>query len=433
MRKFSLLLTVGILIIAMANPALAAPVRLPGRSPAWLTPRVPQSMGVNIHFTYPRPGEMRMLAAAGFHWIRMDFEWNTTELIKGCYDFRSYDYLLAALRRYHIRPLWIMDGYNPLYDHGQAPSTLQARWAFCRWVAAAVRHFRGRGIMWEMWNEPNGNFNPHDYFNVHAYIKLALAVGKTIRRVAPRELYVGPALADTAIGSRKFLRQCFQAGLLKYWDAVTIHPYRWSGPETVVPVYRHVRALIARYAPPGRNIPVLAGEWGYSSSPAWTHYNAVRQGRMMAREFLVNFWQGIPLTIWYDWHNDGPDPKNGGDRFGTVHFVYHAGRNPVYDPKPAYLAARTLATQLAGCRFVKRLKIGGADNYVLLFHGPKGNRLAAWTTSRQAHVVVLPLASGHYRLTNETGTKTRTLIARDNKLHLSLSHDPEYISQNGHG
>jgi hypothetical protein len=99
----------------------------------------------------------------------------------------------------------------------------------------------------------------------------------------------------------------------------------------------------------------------------------------------------------------------------------------VYDPKPAYLAARTLATQLAGCRFVKRLKIGGADNYVLLFHGPKGNRLAAWTTSRQAHVVVLPLASGHYRLTNELGTKTRTLIARDNKLHLSLSHDPEYI------
>ncbi len=423
MRKFPLLLATGILITATALPAPAAPTH----SSTWPAPRVPQSMGVNIHFAYPPPGEMRMLAAAGFHWIRKGFEWNTTELRKGRYDFRSYDYLLAALRRYHIRPLWILCFGNPLYDHGLAPSTPQARWAFCRWVAAAVRHFRGRGVMWEMWNEPNGSFN------VHAYIKLALAVGKTIRRVAPRELYVGPALADSAIGARKFLRQCFQAGLLKYWDAVTIHPYRLSGPETVVPVYRHVRALIARYAPPGRNIPVLAGEWGYSSSPAWTRYNAVRQGRMLAREFLVNFWQGIPLTIWYDWHNDGPDPKNGGDRFGTVHFVYHAGRNPVYDPKPAYLAARTLATQLAGCRFVKRLKIGGADNYVLLFHGPKGNRLAAWTTSRQAHVVVLPLASGHYRLTNETGTKTRTLIARDNKLHLSLSHDPEYISQNGHG
>ena len=422
--KFSLLLTVGIFMIATALPAPAAPTH----SSTWLTPRVPQSMGVNIHlWVPPRPGEMRMLAAAGFHWIRMDFKWPGTERIKGRYDFSFYTRLLLTMRRYHIRPLWIMDCANPLYDHGQAPSTPQARWAFCRWVAAAVRHFRGRGVMWEMWNEPNGSFN------VHAYIKLALAVGKTIRRVAPRELYVGPALADSAIGARKFLRQCFQAGLLKYWDAVTIHPYRLSGPETVVPVYRHVRALIARYAPPGRNIPVLAGEWGYSSSPAWTRYNAVRQGRMLAREFLVNFWQGIPLTIWYDWHNDGPDPKNAEDRFGTVHFVYHAGRNPVYDPKPAYLATRTLATQLVGCRFVKRLKIGGADNYVLLFHGPKGNRLAAWTTSRQAHVVVLPLASGHYRLTNETGTKTRTLIARDNKLHLSLSHDPEYISQNGHG
>ncbi len=416
MRKFPLLLATGILITATALPAPAAPTH----SSTWPAPRVPQSMGVNIHFAYPPPGEMRMLAAAGFHWIRKGFEWNTTELRKGRYDFRSYDYLLAALRRYHIRPLWILCFGNPLYDHGLAPATPQARWAFCRWVAAAVRHFRGNGIMWEMWNEPNGTWLPRE--NVRAYIKLALAVGKTIRRVAPRELYVGPALADSSIGSRKFLRRCFQAGLLKYWDAVTIHPYRLSGPETVVPVYRHVRELIARYAPPGRNIPVLAGEWGYVSTSAWTHYYPARQARMLAREFLVNFWQGIPLTIWYDW-----SIPNSGDGYGIIHSAYHAGRNPVFDPKPSYLAAHTLATQLAGCRFVKRLKISGADNYVLLFDGPKGNRIAAWTSSRQAHHVVLPLASGRYRLINETGTKTRTLIARDNKLPLSLSHDPEYI------
>ncbi len=419
--KFSLLLTVGIWMIAMANPAPAAPAR----PLTWPTSSVLQTMGVNIHFTkgghflYPRPGEIRMLAAAGFHWIRTDFVWNQTESMKGHYDFRPYDRLLAVLRRYHIRPMWILDhGWWP--NRGLSPATPQARWAFCRWVAAAVRHFRGNGIMWEMWNEPNGTWLPRE--NVRAYIKLALAVGKTIRRVAPRELYVGPALADSSIGSRKFLRRCFQAGLLKYWDAVTIHPYRLSGPETVVPVYRHVRELIARYAPPGRNIPVLAGEWGYVSTSAWTHYYPARQARMLAREFLVNFWQGIPLTIWYDW-----SIPNSGDGYGIIHSAYHAGRNPVFDPKPSYLAAHTLATQLAGCRFVKRLKISGADNYVLLFDGPKGNRIAAWTSSRQAHHVVLPLASGRYRLINETGTKTRTLIARDNKLPLSLSHDPEYI------
>ncbi len=425
MCKFSLLLATGMLIAATTRPAPAAPVH----PSAWrnflsATPRVPECFGVNIHFTQPRPGEMRMLAAAGFHWVRTGIAWNLTELIKGRYDFHPYDQLFVALHRYHMRALETL-------VTGNGVATGQVRRAFCRGVAAAVRHFRSDGVIWEMWNEPNISWSPRS--NVRAYIKLALAVGKTIRRVAPGELYVGPALASAA-GSRKFLRRCFQAGLLKYWDAVTIHPYRLSGPETVVPLYRYVRALIARYAPPGRNIPVIAGEWGYPSTSTpttWTNCTALRQARMLAREFLVNLWHGIPLTMWYDWHNDGTNPKNTEDRFGTVHFAYHAGRNPVYNPKPAYLAARTLATQLAGCRFVKRIKIGGADNYVLLFHGPKGNRIAAWTTSRQEHHVVLPLASGRYRLTNETGTKMRAIVvpAGERGLNLAISHDPKYIKQ----
>src|SRR6185295_8981306 len=36
---------------------------------------IPDCLGVNIHFTDPRPGEMKMLADAGFRWVRMDFHW----------------------------------------------------------------------------------------------------------------------------------------------------------------------------------------------------------------------------------------------------------------------------------------------------------------------------------------------------------------------
>ena len=41
--------------------------------PALPAAAVPEGLGVNIHFTDPRPGEMEMLAAAGFRWVRMDF------------------------------------------------------------------------------------------------------------------------------------------------------------------------------------------------------------------------------------------------------------------------------------------------------------------------------------------------------------------------
>src|SRR3979409_768285 len=32
--------------------------------------RIPQGLGVNIHFTDPQPGEVKMIADAGFRWVR---------------------------------------------------------------------------------------------------------------------------------------------------------------------------------------------------------------------------------------------------------------------------------------------------------------------------------------------------------------------------
>ena len=46
---------------------------------------VPFGLGVNIHFTSPRPGEMEMLAAGGFTFVRMDFDWAAIEKHRGKY------------------------------------------------------------------------------------------------------------------------------------------------------------------------------------------------------------------------------------------------------------------------------------------------------------------------------------------------------------
>ena len=76
-------------------------VRMASKAPSSI---VPDGLGVNIHWTNPRPGEMRMLAATGVRWIRMDFSWSATEAKKGQYNFAPYIRLISALRRYHIRP-----------------------------------------------------------------------------------------------------------------------------------------------------------------------------------------------------------------------------------------------------------------------------------------------------------------------------------------
>src|SRR5690242_16322244 len=85
----------------VTQAALAQRARLPD-------PAVPDSLGVNIHFTDPRPGEMQMLADAGFKWIRMDFAWGGIERKKGEYNFASYDRLLEALEPHGIRAIFIL-------------------------------------------------------------------------------------------------------------------------------------------------------------------------------------------------------------------------------------------------------------------------------------------------------------------------------------
>ncbi|MCE5310850.1 MAG: cellulase family glycosylhydrolase [Acidobacteriales bacterium] len=347
-------------------------------------PFATDGVGVNIHFTDPRPGEMEMLAAGGFRWVRMDFHWASIEKEKGVYDFSAYEQLLAALKPHGIRALFILDYTNKFYDDDLPPHTEEGRQAFARFAAAAVKHFQDKGILWEMWNEPNIKQFWKPAPNAEDYSKLALVVGKAIRAAAPRERYIGPA---TSRIDMPFLEACFKAGLLKYWDAVSVHPYRRFDPESTAEEYAKLRAMIARYAPKGKTIPIYSGEWGYSDVAA--DLSVDLQGQYLARQWLHNIACGVPLSIWYDWHDDGADAKEREHHFGTVFFPYFAGRTLVHDPKPAYNAARRLTSELVGYRFARRLKVGAADDYVLEFACGKQKKLACWTRAASPHTVAL--------------------------------------------
>lgn len=414
-------------------------------------PEVPGSLGVNIHFLDPAPGEMAMLAASGVRWVRMDFDWSATERVKGQYDFSAYDRLLAALDAHHLRAMFILDYRNPLYDSGLSPASDQGREAFATWAAAAVTHFRGRGVLWEIYNEPNWFWTPRP--DTEAYIKLALATGEAVHEAAPEEQLVGPA---SAVIDVPFLEACFRAGLLNYWSAVSIHPYRNKDPESAADDLRDVRLLIRKYAPPGKDIPVLAGEWGYSA--LWPDMNDEKQAAMLAREWLTALANEVPLAIWYDW-SDGADPHDPEAHFGMVSPTEapsqpagsasgrpaskssgkkrqveppakgsQVGANVVapFRPKPAYLAAQTLTHFLDGFLFNKRLALESPDDYLLLFTKGDEVRLAAWTTASQ-HTAVLPASPGQFELTSFTGEKLPAVTAKRHGLSVTLTRSPRYL------
>jgi hypothetical protein len=117
-------------------------------------------------------------------------------------------------------------------------------------------------------------------------------------------------------------------------------------------------------------LPILSGEWGYAA-----HRKGVSrqtQAAYLVRMQLANLQSRIPLSVWYDWKDDGTDPDEREHNFGTV--------GPDLRPRPAYRAVRTLTGELAGYRVVRRLDVGSEQDFVLLLADKAGRRkLAAWT------------------------------------------------------
>jgi len=364
---------------------------------------------------------MKMLAAAGVKWVRMDFKWDLTETVKGTYDFTPYDRLMSALTPFALRALFILDYGNPLYEDGGPPRTDASRQAFARWAVAAARHFAGRGIIWETYNEPNNPMFWSPRPKVTEYAALAKVVGRAFREAVPGETLVGPALAEMDFG---FLEGCFREGLLDYWSAVSVHPYLRTNPEQVSGEYHRLRQMIKTYAPRGKQIAIFSGEWGYSA--VWPGMTEEKQGQYLARQWLTNVGNDIPLSVWYDWRNDGNDSKDPEHHFGMVSNTYYEGREPVYDPKPAYLAARTLTTFFDGYQFERRVDVGGAEDYVLAFR--KGNvfRFAAWTTATSSSVVI-PLSAGKYTGKKHDGQDVGIVNADQNGLSINLTAAPIYL------
>lgn len=400
---------------------------------------IPAGVGVNIHFVTGHQDDLSLIQAAGFKFVRMDFSWSGTERTKGKYDWHEYEELLDHLDQHGLRAVLILDYSHPMYEASvvctnplnnqlhtsiAAPQHPESVAAFAKWATAGVQHFRGRHVLWEIWNEPNIEFwSPHA--DAGQYSTLALAVCKSIRSTTPDASIIGPATSELPWD---FLETVFKAGLLEYLDAVSVHPYRRPNrpPETAAADFHKLRQLLERYAPESRKskIPILSGEWGYSSSTT-KGVSLESQAAFAVRQQLSNLLEGVPLSIWYDWKNDGDDPAEREHNFGTV--------LPDLKPKPAYLAIQTMNRQLSGYRVARRLPLDSDQDYaVLCTGGSDEQKVAAWTLGdpRAVQLTVSAKDGSAIRIVSGKG-EVSTAKVDSGKLALELTQLPQYITLDG--
>ncbi len=367
---------------------------LPAAVSAQIPPAtIPAGVGVNIHFVTGRTRDLNLIAEAGFKFIRMDFSWQDTEKKNGIYFWQYYDELTRNLDQRGIRPIYILDYVNELYEpvvdakravgepvpekHVASPRHAESVAAFAHWSAEAARHYKGRHIIWEIYNEPNGDFwRPKP--NAEEYTTMALATAKAIREAEPDATIVAPAMAGF---DWNYMEVFLKSGVLEYLDGVSVHPYRAPNvpPETAAADYKKLREMIDTFAPPAKRgkIPILSGEWGYASNTKGVTLQT--QADFAVRQQLSNLLNGIPLSIWYDWKNDGKDPADGEQNFGTV--------TDNLEPKPAYVALKRMVAALKGFHFEKRAEGFSENDYVLIFANASGARKAAAWTLGEAHTV----------------------------------------------
>jgi hypothetical protein len=396
---------------AIAGVVCTAAVQLPALT-------VPNGLGVNIHFR-GEPRDLDLIADVGFKFIRMDLTWEAVERKKGIYEFEKsgYDALTEGCSKRGIRILYILDYSNRLYESDRSVRTEQGRRAFAAFAEAAAARYSGKGILWEIWNEPNIKLFWRPQPSVDDYCELVKATATVLKKADKTGLVVAPATSTIPF---RWLEDCFKKGLPKWIDALTVHPYRPQQPETVIKDYSSLRELIKRYAPQGKEIPIISGEWGYSLIN-WDNSRLTeqQQAQYLVRMFLVNLYQNVPVSIWYDWKDDGTKPNEREHHFGTM----------THDlkPKAAYLAAKTLSSTLAGFSLDQRLDLGCDKDFAFKMTKDKTEAIAVWTTG-QEHKVTLPKKTGNARIIHFLGKENNTsFTGEDSELELTISQNPQYL------
>lgn len=376
-------------------------------------------LGVNIHFTGD-PKDIQLIRRSGLKIVRMDLLWSSVEKRKRSYEFKStgYDQLTESLIENGIRPYYVLDFSNILYEPNTSITSEKGIRAFERFVAKATSRYGGKHIIWEIWNEPDGNFwNPKP--NYDAYVNLVKNTSKVIRKNDPTGTIVAPALSSLNNDSLYWLNEVFKRGILNYIDALSVHPYRNEAPESVSKDYSYLRKLISSYT--NRSVQIFSGEWGYSNGKGiHGNVNDITQAQYLVRMYLINTMNGIPISIWYDWKNDGVDPNNIEDNFGIR-------ENDVLIPKLGYYALETLIRELRDFKFKYRVNMDSDSDYVLIFRNRDGEeKIVCWTTGATHSITLSNITSSE--VVSMYGEKIGTLNKDYTKV--KISHNPVYVSLN---
>lgn len=216
----------------LAEESRFAPEATPGS-----TPPMPTTAEFAYGFNIADLSKTYLMRDLGLNWAKGYVNWETVEPTRGRYRWGDPDNTVSAFQSQQLRVLLRIHG-TPAW--ARPPDTFLTyppddMADFGRFVAELANRYRGQVSAYEIWNEPNLNYEwgylPPDPVR---YTQMLTAAYGAIKAVDPDALVIGGGLATTgdgsptAMGDLDFLGGMYAAGARGHLDALGSHPYAYG-------------------------------------------------------------------------------------------------------------------------------------------------------------------------------------------------------------
>ena len=283
---------------------------LPAGPAAAATPRIPGS------FFGMHDGDAVSFPAAPVGAVRLwdsGVSWREIETAPGRFDFTRVDAQVNAARAHGASVLLVLGqtprfhstkpGQRGSYGLGAAAMPTETSWK--NYVFAVVKHFKGRGVDYQVWNEANvAGYWQGTPKQMATLTRLASTV---VNRNDSSAKVVSPAMATRLSSQRLWLRTFYaqKTGGKKvsaYVDVVSLNLYPLASqkPEASMTLLAATRTML-RAA--GVRKPIWNTEINYGLLGGGTAKTvaADTQAAYVGRTFLLNAASDVKRVYWYSW------------------------------------------------------------------------------------------------------------------------------------
>ncbi|NNJ09778.1 hypothetical protein EKD04_005515 [Chloroflexales bacterium ZM16-3] len=343
-----------LITLALSHQSVrSAPSYAPGESAFGVNSHIASRYGV--YETLSAPLEVVSQSSTG--WVREDFQISRVEPQRGQFDWNWSDQVISDYARRGINVLGILNGPTPAWAAAGGnggdffPPDPQA---FAEFASAVVTRYKDRIHYWQVWNEPDNGIYWRPQPNPAAYATLLKTVSSAIKAADPSAQVLSAGVVSPEPAT-SFLQTMADNGAWNSFDIIAIHPY--TDPRSPEDGQigsagvGQVKALAARLG----QKPIWATEYGWSTGTADrgganqvsedTQANYLVRGAAMLRA------AGVDRVFWYNLKDNHPGDGLGLLRYGT-------GNTDYGQPKPSFLAFRTLNQQLVGTTPGGMLELG---------------------------------------------------------------------------